>query len=193
MFLQTTGRLTLTKDELIFDSKNGEIKKIDADDINYVNYESFGGFFSLRICMKNRTVHRYTGFKSDDRHKITEFFKDTYHKDCLENKLSLKGSNWGRLHFTGSALRFDCERKTSFEIPLQFVKHCTTDDEVTMEFHSNDAAVSLIEMRMYIPSDSSDIEPVDEMKRSYFKQSVVKSMSDDVIAIFKEIQCLTPR
>lgn len=183
----------MAENKIIFQLKNGQVKEIQANEIHNVNYERFGGFFNLRICIKNGTVHRYTGFKSDDRHKIIDFFKKNYHKNCLEKKLSLNGWNWGRLHFTGSVLRFDCGKETNFEIPLQHVSQCTTDNEVTMEFHSNDAPVSLIEMRMYIPSESSDIEPVDEMKRSCLKQSVVKSMSDDVIAIFKEIQCLTPR
>ncbi|KAG4077265.1 hypothetical protein HA402_009894 [Bradysia odoriphaga] len=161
--------------------------------MDYVNYERFGGFFGLRICLKSRIVHRFTGFKSGDKQTITEFFKNTYHKDCLEKKLSLEGLNWGKLHFTGSQLRFDCGKRTSFEIPLEHVSQCTTDNEVTLAFHSNNAPVSLIEMRMHIPSESSDIEPIDEMKRSWSKQAEFKSMSDDVIAIFKEIQCLTPR
>ncbi|KAG4066495.1 hypothetical protein HA402_007131 [Bradysia odoriphaga] len=146
--------------------------------------------------MKNGNLHRYTGFKSGDEIKISKFFKTTYNKDCLEKELSLKGQNSETVHFTGSVLSFDCDKKTSFEIPLQHVSQCTTGkNEVIIKFHQNDdAPLSLMEMRMHIPaSESSEIQPVDAFYQNVMKQSSVISVSGDAIAIFREIQCLTPR
>ncbi|XP_037035831.1 FACT complex subunit Ssrp1 [Bradysia coprophila] len=193
----TSGRLKLTDQNIIFkNSKTGKVEQILADDVELANYQRFVGFFGIRLFMKNGNLHRYTGFKSGDEEKISKFFKTTYNKDCLEKELSLKGWNWGTVHFTGSVLSFDCDKKTSFEIPLQHVSQCTTGkNEVTIEFHQNDdAPVSLMEMRMHIPaSESSEIEPVDAFYQNVMKQASVISVSGDAIAIFREIQCLTPR
>lgn len=196
-FFQTSGRLKLTDQNIVFkNTKTGKVEQIVADDVELVNYQRFVGFFGIRLFLKNGNLHRYTGFKSGDEEKLSKFFKTNYNKDCLEKELSLKGWNWGTVHFTGSVLSFDCDKKTSFEIPLQHVSQCTTGkNEVTIEFHQNDdAPVSLMEMRMHIPaSESSEIEPVDAFYQNVMKQASVISVSGDAIAIFRELQCLTPR
>lgn len=63
--------------------------------------------------------------------------------------------------YSGSVLTFDIAKKMGFEIPLVNVSHCTTiKNEVTLEFHQNDdAPVSLMELRFYVPSDTTDAEP----------------------------------
>lgn len=53
----------------------------------------------------------------------------------------------------GSELDFKIGSKTAFNVPLGNVSHTTTGkNEVILEFHQNDdAEVSLMEMRFYIP------------------------------------------
>lgn len=194
---QTSGRLKMTDQNIIFkNNKTGKVEQINGSDMELVNFQRFVGSFGLRIFMKNGTLHRYIGLKSGEEDKIAGFFKKNYQKDMLEKELSLKGWNWGTVHFTGSVLSFDCDKKSSFEIPLNHVSQCTTGkNEVTIEFHQNDdAPVSLMEMRMHIPTaESAEIDPVDAFYQNVMKQASVISVSGDAIAIFREIQCLTPR
>ena len=59
-----------------------------------------------------------------------------------------------RLSLIGSELDFHVDKKSAFQLPLGNVSHATTaKNEVILEFHQNDdAEVSLMEMRFYVPS-----------------------------------------
>lgn len=49
-------------------------------------------------------------------------------------------------------------------------------------------------MRFHIPvSDSADQDPVEAFHQQVMEKASVISVSGDAIAIFREIQCLTPR
>lgn len=52
-----------------------------------------------------------------------------------------------------------------------------------------------MEMRFYIPSNelAGDKDPVEAFQQQVMKKASVISVSGDAIAIFREIQCLTPR
>ncbi|XP_071869543.1 structure specific recognition protein isoform X2 [Bombus fervidus] len=193
----TLGRLKLTDQHLIFkNQKTGKVEQISASDMEMVNYQKFIGTWGLRIFLKNGTLHRFRGFKEGDQEKIAKFFLQNYKKDMLEKELSLKGWNWGTARFNGSVLSFDVGHHTAFEIPLYDVSQCNTGkNEVTLEFHQNDdAPVSLMEMRFHIPiSDSADQDPVEAFHQQVMEKASVISVSGDAIAIFREIQCLTPR
>lgn len=66
--------------------------------------------------------------------------------------------------FTGQLLSFDIGDQPVFEIPLSNVSQCTTGkNEVTLEFHQNDdAEVSLMEVRFYVPPTQEDgVDPVE--------------------------------
>ncbi|XP_017879490.1 FACT complex subunit Ssrp1 [Ceratina calcarata] len=193
----TPGRLKLTDQHLIFkNQKTGKVEQISASDIDMVNYQKFIGTWGLRIFLKNGTLHRFRGFKDGDQEKIAKFFAQNYKKDMLEKELSLKGWNWGTARFNGSVLSFDVGHHTAFEIPLYNVSQCNTGkNEVTLEFHQNDdAPVSLMEMRFHIPvSDSMDQDPVEAFHQQVMEKASVISVSGDAIAIFREVQCLTPR
>lgn len=66
--------------------------------------------------------------------------------------------------FTGQLLSFDIGEQPVFEIPLSNVSQCTTGkNEVTLEFHQNDdAEVSLMEVRFYVPPTQEDgVDPVE--------------------------------
>jgi structure-specific recognition protein 1 len=194
--LQATGRLKLTNDTIIWKSdKTGKVEEVTADNIETANYQRFVGHFGLRIFMKTGSLYRFTGFKEDEK-KLAEFFKKHYNLEMLEKELSMRGWNWGTVHFSGDVLSFNINEKSAFEIPLSNVSQCTTGkNEVTLEFHQNDnAPVSLMEMRYHIPtSESSETDPVDAFYEKIIKKASVLSMSGDAIAVFKEIQCLTPR
>ncbi|RVE50911.1 hypothetical protein evm_004478 [Chilo suppressalis] len=192
------GRLKMTDQNIVFkNSKTGKVEQISANDIELVNFQKFIGSWGLRIFMKNGTLHRYGGFKEGEQEKVAKFFKSNYHKDMLEKELSLKGWNWGTAKFNGAVLSFNVGSNTAFEIPLHYVSQCNTGkNEVTLEFHQNDdTPVSLMEMRFHIPTSelAGDMDAVEAFHQQVMNKASVISVSGDAIAIFRELQCLTPR
>lgn len=190
------GKLKMTDTAIVFkNEKTGKVEQINASDIDLLNYQKCVGSFGLRVFMKNGTLHRFMGFTGEEK-KIADFVKKNYKLDMLEKELSMRGWNWGTVHFKGSVLSFDVEGKTNFEIPLNHVSQCNSGkNEVTVEFHRNDdAPVNLMEMRFHIPtSESAETDPVEAFQEQVMKQASVISASGDAIAIFREIHCLTPR
>lgn len=194
----TPGKIKMTHQNIIFkNSKTGKVEQIPSSEMEMVNFQNFIGSWGLRIFLKDGSLHRYTGFKDNEKEKIAKFFANTYKQETLEKELSLKGWNWGTAKFSGSVLSFDIGTSTAFEIPLNHVSQCLTGkNEITMEFHQNDdAAVSLMEMRFFIPSNelAGDLDPVEAFQQQVMKNASVISVSGDAIAIFREIHCLTPR
>ncbi|KPI95662.1 PREDICTED: FACT complex subunit Ssrp1 [Papilio xuthus] len=192
------GRLKMTDQNIIFkNSKTGKVEQISANDIDLVNFQKFIGSWGLRVFLKNGTLHRYGGFKDGEQEKVAKFFKSNYNKDMLEKELSLKGWNWGTAKFNGAVLSFNVGSNTAFEIPLHYVSQCNTGkNEVTLEFHQNDdTPVSLMEMRFHIPTNelSGDMDAVEAFHQQVMNKASVISVSGDAIAIFRELQCLTPR
>ncbi|XP_045772844.1 FACT complex subunit Ssrp1 [Maniola jurtina] len=192
------GKIKMTDQNIIFkNSKTGKVEQISANDIELVNFQKFIGSWGLRVFMKNGTLHRYGGFKEGEQEKVAKFFKSNYKKDMLEKELSLKGWNWGTAKFNGAVLSYNVGTNTAFEIPLHYVSQCNTGkNEVTLEFHQNDdTPVSLMEMRFHIPTNelAGDLDAVDAFHQQVMNKASVISVSGDAIAIFRELQCLTPR
>ncbi|XP_047991115.1 FACT complex subunit Ssrp1 [Leguminivora glycinivorella] len=192
------GRLKMTDQNIIFkNSKTGKVEQISSNDIELVNFQKFVGSWGLRIFMKNGTLHRYGGFREGEQEKVAKFFKSNYNKDMLEKELSLKGWNWGTAKFNGAVLSFNVGSNTAFEIPLHYVSQCNTGkNEVTLEFHQNDdTPASLMEIRFHIPTSelAGDMDAVEAFHQQVMNKASVISVSGDAIAIFRELQCLTPR
>ena len=79
----------------------------------------------------------------------------------------------------------------SFKIALQFVLHTFS---LGIAWQNDEAPVSLMEMRFYIPSsESAADDPVEAFQQQVMQKASVISATGDAIAIFREIQCLTPR
>lgn len=123
----------------------------------------------------------------------------------------------------GQLLSFDIGDQPVFEIPLSNVSQCTTGkNEVTLEFHQNDdAEVSLMEVRFYVPPTQEDgVDPVEvsallvtvgtgmvkwvlagwvtgyalqAFAQNVLSKADVIQATGDAICIFRELQCLTPR
>lgn len=187
----------MTDHNLIFkNSKTGRVEQFSASEMEVVNFQNFVDSCGLRIFLKSGSLHRFAGFKESEKDKIAKFFSSIYKIKALELELSLKGWNWGTAKFMGSVLNFEVGDKPAFEIPLNYVSQCIPGkNEVTMEFHQNDdAPVSLMEMRFFIPSsEATDVDPVDAFQQQVMQKANVINVSGDAIAIFREIQCLTPR
>lgn len=196
--LLTPGKLKMTDQNIVFkNSKTGKVDQIAANELDNVFFQNFSGSLGIRLFLKNGSLYRFIGFKDSDKDKLAKFFSSAYKISALEKELCLKGWNWGTAQFAGSALSFNVNEKTVFEIPLNYVSQCTGGkNEITMEFHQNDdAPVSLMEMRFFIPSNemAGDVDPVDAFQKQVMEKASVINVSGDAIAIFREIHILTPR
>ncbi|KAK9512299.1 hypothetical protein O3M35_000757 [Rhynocoris fuscipes] len=191
------GRLKLTDSNIIFkNNKTGKVEQLAGSDLELCNWQKLVGTWGLRLFLKNGSLRRFTGFKESDLEKVAKYFKTKYSQDLSEKELSVRGWNWGTAKFAGSVLSFDVNNLTAFDIPLSNVSQCTTGkNEVTVEFHQNDEApVSLMEIRFHIPStELAGDDPVESFHSQVMQKASVISVSGDAIAIFREIQCLTPR
>ncbi|MGH0186958.1 UNVERIFIED_CONTAM: hypothetical protein FKN15_023276 [Acipenser sinensis] len=123
---------------------------------------------------------------------MSNYFKANYQVALTEKDLCVKGWNWGTARFGGQLLTFDINDQPAFEVPLTNVSQCTPGkNEVALEFHQNDdAEVSLMEVRFYVPPSSTDegVDPVEVLS----KADVIQA-TGDAVCIFRELQCLTPR
>uniref|UniRef100_R4FNX0 FACT complex subunit SSRP1 n=1 Tax=Rhodnius prolixus TaxID=13249 RepID=R4FNX0_RHOPR len=190
------GRLKLTDSNIVFkNNRTGKVEQLASTDLELCNWQKLVGTWGLRLFLKNGSLRRFTGFKESDL-EIGKYFKSKYSQELNEKELSVRGWNWGTAKFSGSVLSFDVNNLTAFDIPLSNVSQCTTGkNEVTVEFHQNDEApVSLMEIRFHIPAtELAGDDPVEAFHSQVMQKASVISVSGDAIAIFREIQCLTPR
>ncbi|KAJ8317329.1 hypothetical protein KUTeg_005233 [Tegillarca granosa] len=199
------GRLKLQSSNVIFkNTKTGKVDQFQSGDLEKVQWLKRARGFCLKIMLNNGTIHRYDGFKETDFEKLAAFVSNNYFISMEKKDVSVKGWNWGVTEFNGNSLDFIVDNKLAFEIPLGNVSHSTTGkNEVTMEFHPNDdAAVSLMELRFHIPTDKTDkgdktengeSDLVEEFYKNVLEKADIIQATGDAIAVFTEVQCLTPR
>nr|BAK63191.1 FACT complex subunit SSRP1 [Pan troglodytes] len=165
LFLQNDGRLRLSRQGIIFkNSKTGKVDNIQAGELTEGIWRRVALGHGLKLLTKNGHVYKYDGFRESEFEKLSDFFKTHYRLELMEKDLCVKGWNWGTVKFGGQLLSFDIGDQPVFEIPLSNVSQCTTGkNEVTLEFHQNDdAEVSLMEVRFYVPPTQEDgVDPVE--------------------------------
>ncbi|XP_030417691.1 FACT complex subunit SSRP1 isoform X1 [Gopherus evgoodei] len=191
------GRLRLSRQGVIFkNSKTGKVDNIQASELAEGIWRRVALGHGLKLLTKNGHVYKYDGFRESEFDKLSEFFKSNYRLELAEKDLCVKGWNWGTVKFGGQLLSFDIGEQPVFEIPLSNVSQCTTGkNEVTLEFHQNDdAEVSLMEVRFYVPPTQEDgVDPVEAFAQNVLSKADVIQATGDAICIFRELQCLTPR
>uniref|UniRef100_A0A674KDA5 FACT complex subunit SSRP1 n=1 Tax=Terrapene triunguis TaxID=2587831 RepID=A0A674KDA5_9SAUR len=194
---QNDGRLRLSRQGVIFkNSKTGKVDNIQASELAEGIWRRVALGHGLKLLTKNGHVYKYDGFRESEFDKLSEFFKSHYRLELAEKDLCVKGWNWGTVKFGGQLLSFDIGEQPVFEIPLSNVSQCTTGkNEVTLEFHQNDdAEVSLMEVRFYVPPTQEDgVDPVEAFAQNVLSKADVIQATGDAICIFRELQCLTPR
>ncbi|OWK17766.1 SSRP1 [Cervus elaphus hippelaphus] len=165
------GRLRLSRQGIIFkNSKRGKVDNIQAGELTEGIWRRVALGHGLKLLTKNGHL--------------------------MEKDLCVKGWNWGTVKFGGQLLSFDIGDQPVFEIPLSNVSQCTTGkNEVTLEFHQNDdAEVSLMEVRFYVPPTQEDgVDPVEAFAQNVLSKADVIQATGDAICIFRELQWLTPR
>jgi len=190
------GKLRVTDKDVIFKyRKSGKTDQFSGANIDLLNWQRLSGDWALRVFLKNGDLYRFGGFKEADHDRIAKFFQQTFSKELAPKQLSLKGWNWGAAVFKGNVLSFDVDDATSFELPLSYVSQCTNGkNEVTLEFHSHeDAPINLMEMRFHVPPTAEDPDPTEAFQDQVMKKASVMTVTGELLAIFREVQCLTPR
>ncbi|XP_003215015.1 FACT complex subunit SSRP1 [Anolis carolinensis] len=191
------GRLRLNRQGVIFkNSKTGKVDNIQASELAEGIWRRVALGHGLKLLTKGGHVYKYDGFRETEFDKLADFFKTHFHLELAEKDLCVKGWNWGTVKFGGQLLSFDIGEQPVFELPLSNVSQCTTGkNEVTLEFHQNDdAEVSLMEVRFYVPPTQEDgVDPVEAFAQNVLSKADVIQATGDAICIFRELQCLTPR
>ncbi|XP_030043369.1 FACT complex subunit SSRP1 isoform X2 [Microcaecilia unicolor] len=191
------GRLRFNHQGVIFkNSKTGKVDNIQGSDLSEGIWRRVALGHGIKLMTKNGHVYKYDGFRESEFEKISDFFKSHFRVDLVEKDLCVKGWNWGTVKFGGQLLSFDIGDQPAFELPLSNVSQCTTGkNEVTLEFHQNDdAEVSLMEVRFYVPPTQEDgLDPVEAFAQNVLSKADVIQATGDAVCIFRELQCLTPR
>jgi len=193
----SAGRLKLNKTGIVFKSKKtGRVDSVPIADIESTKWMRVARGFGLKIALKNGQFYKYDGFKEAEYQKLKEFYRKHYDTELEEQELCVKGWNWGTPKFDGSMMSFEVDNKPAFEIPLKDVSQATTGkNEVTIEFHrSDDASVSLMEMRFFVPLDpEGTVDNVKEFHEKITAKADLIQATGDAIVTFEEVACLTPR
>ena len=190
------GRFKANPQGIVFkNSKTGKLDQIAGNDITSACWQRLAASPGIRVATKSGGFYRFGGFGENDAEKFQSFFREHYSVNLRERDLCLKGWNWGLANFQGSVLNFDIDKTTAFEVPLTNVSHCTSaKNEVTLEFHTDEGAVSLMELRFHIPNpqDGGD-DPVQTFVDSVMAKADIIQATGDAIVTFSELHCLTPR
>ncbi|XP_069089141.1 FACT complex subunit SSRP1 isoform X2 [Pleurodeles waltl] len=191
------GRLRLSKQGIIFkNNKTGRVDNIQGTDLSEGLWRRVALGHGIKLTTKAGHVYKYDGFRDGEFDKLSEFLKSHFRVDLVEKDMCVKGWNWGTVRFGGQLLTFDIGDQPAFELPLGNVSQCTTGkNEVTLEFHQNDdAEVSLMEVRFYVPPNQEDsTDPVEAFSQNVLSKADVIQATGDAVCIFRELQCLTPR
>ncbi|XP_041456015.1 FACT complex subunit SSRP1-like isoform X1 [Lytechinus variegatus] len=190
------GRLRLSEQGVTFkNNKTGKVDQIQSGDLERTNWIRVARGHELKLYLKSGSIFKYDGFKESDREKVADFLQRHYNVELQDKELSLKGWNWGTARFEGSELDFHVDKKSAFQLPLGNVCHATTaKNEVILEFHQNDdAEVSLMEMRFYVPSTDSTTDAAGAFLDNVMAKADIIQATGDAICSLEEIPCLTPR
>ncbi|CAF0744999.1 unnamed protein product [Didymodactylos carnosus] len=190
------GRLKLQSNSIVFKNlRTGKVETLGKDDIENVKWMKRSRGYGLKFTTKSETVFRYDGFKDTDLERLKEFLTTNFGKNIEMQKLSTNGWNWGKGNFSAGNLSFDVDNKTGFEVPLKNVSNASKGkNEVTLQFHqADDAKVSLMEIRFFIPQSETENDSVEEFHQNVMKGAAVITAKGDAICSLSNINCLVPR
>lgn len=150
------GRLRLSSQNFIFkDTITGRSDTISPDDVTDIYWRRVARGWQLKLRLENGKVKKFDGLKEEHKSKIGEFMQSQIGKEMEIQEMSLKGWNWGKAEVIGDELQFTLDDgKPSFDIPLGNVSNCVQNkNEVTLEFHQNDATnqITMMECRFHMP------------------------------------------
>ncbi|MCL4128187.1 UNVERIFIED_CONTAM: hypothetical protein GTU68_024625, partial [Idotea baltica] len=176
--------------------RTGKLDQLSSEEISTIHWQRVAGGYGFRIFSSSGNLYRFGGFKESDQSKLEKCFKSMCDKPMPEKEFCVKGWNYGAAKFDGGLLSFEVSSAPAFEIPINNVSGCVNGkNEVTLEFHQlDDAAVSLMEMRFYIPpSELAGEDPVETFQQRVMGRASVITATGDALCIFSQVQCLTPR
>lgn len=192
------GRLRLSSQNFIFkDTITGRSDTISPDDVTDIYWRRVARGWQLKLRLENGKVKKFDGLKEEHRSKIGEFMQSQIGKEMEIQEMSLKGWNWGKAEVIGDELQFTLDDgKPSFDIPLGNVSNCVQNkNEVTLEFHQNDATnqITMMECRFHMPFADENEDPASALcEKVLDKADVIQAKGSAITQLYK-VQCLTPR
>jgi len=191
------GRLKLTSASVVFKNlRTGKVETINKDEIDAIKWMKRSRGYGLKFISKNDTSFRYDGFKDTDLERLKEFMTINFGKNVETQKMAVNGWNKGKVSFAAGNLAFEVDNKQAFEIPLKNVSNSNKGkNEVTLQFHqAEDAKVSLMEVRFYVPQGDVDGDAVEDFHQNVMKgAAVLTAKAGDAICSLSDINCLVPR
>jgi len=179
--------------------KAAKSESIAADDIDVVNWQRLSTGYGFRIFTSKGDLHRFGGFKDTEQSKLVKFFSEVLNKTMTVKEFSVKGWNYGDAVFNGSSLSLlvgNSNKDPAFELSLSNVSGAqVAKNEVTLEFHQPDECpTNLMEMRFHIPpTELAGSDPVEEFQQKVMEKASLLTATGVTLAIFQEVNCLTPR
>ncbi|KAH9080577.1 SSrecog-domain-containing protein [Lactarius deliciosus] len=157
------------------------VNAMSSTDIKWARWLRVARGFQLRVGLKDRRREAFDGFERDDHDKLAGLLKQHF------ADVSFRGWNWGVTDFRGDELAFVVGNKTSFELPLQYIRFFVPGQSTRVR--GSDAG-----------SNKSDAEENDdEVSAAQAFHDAVKEkaelghVSGDIILSFEEVLVLTPR
>ncbi|KAI9248518.1 hypothetical protein BDA99DRAFT_446206 [Phascolomyces articulosus] len=212
------GRFRIAPNGIGWKAGSGKTTVIGADDLKKLSWNRGARGNQMRVLLKDNTIYKFDGFKSDDFEEAKDAIK-MYYKIQLEQKeLSVRGWNWGKTDFQGSNLIFNVANKPMFELPLgqAIGTNKPGKNEVAINFVDPGQPVpdgvnpkevdELMDVTFYVPgtvakeSENKDNDEEDEEVNAdmVFYENVkskleFSQMTTENIVQFQEVLCLTPR
>ncbi|CAF1121710.1 unnamed protein product [Adineta ricciae] len=191
------GRLKLTSNSIVFKNlRTGKLETLTKDEIESVKWMKRARGYGLKFITKNDTSLRYDGFKDTDIERLKEFITSNFGKNVETQKMAVNGWNWGQVSFGSGNLAFEVDHKQAFEVPLKNVSNSNKGkNEITLQFHqADDAKVSLMEVRFYVPPGDVDGDAVEDFHQNVMKgAAVLTAKAGDAICSLSDINCIVPR
>ncbi|CAF2516960.1 unnamed protein product [Rotaria sp. Silwood2] len=191
------GRLKLTSNSVVFKNlRTGKVETITKDEIENIKWMRRSRGYGLKFITKNDSSLRYDGFKDTDIDRLKEFMTINFGKNVETQKMAVNGWNWGKVSFGAGNLAFQVDHKQAFEVPLKNVSNSNKGkNEITLQFHqADDAKVSLMEIRFYVPPGDVDGDPVEDFHQNVMRDAaVLTAKAGDAICSLSDINCLVPR
>lgn len=191
------GRLKMTSNSIVFKNlRTGKVETINKDEIDSIKWMKRARGYGLKFITKSDSSTRFDGFKDTDLERLKEFMTINFGKNVETQKMAVNGWNWGKVSFGAGSLTFEVDQKQAFEVPLKNVSNSNKGkNEVTLQLHqAEDAKVSLMEIRFYVPSGDAEGDAVEEFHQNVLRgAAVLTAKAGDAICSLADINCLVPR
>lgn len=193
---QTAGVLKIGQSGISWKTTTGNAVSVASNELDTAEWMHLGPTCQLRVASRKGSALRFAGLRQSDQTAIRNALQSLGVQ--LETQtLSTKGLNFGRVRVRDAALRFAVDGGVSFEVPLSDISQAqAAKSEVSIEFRQDDtsagAACSLLEMRLYVPTDTASDQSAEALHKQLISTTEMAAAGSVMVAL-KQLHVLTPR